>query len=331
MTGAGGDGTAGGVAAVTAIGAAMGVWRGLGPRSVVPRARAMAVESGTAGTGPPGGGAGRPGIPAVAVEAGRLRRPGLGDRSARRPLIARAAPLGRFLSNTAENRGTWWLLAAAGAVAVLGASPLPLALGLAAVPLVRRARRAAAERHQRDRRADAVIALCGALAGEVRAGRQPGEALAVAVRDDGAAGLGEALAPVVAAARFGGDVAGALTGASRTPGAEGLRGLAACWRVAVDRGAGLADGLERLDAALRAERNRRSDLRSQLAGARATTVMLAGLPAVGLAMGTALGADPLRILLHTGPGLGCLAVGGLLEAAGIWWALWIVRGAEDGS
>ena len=30
--------------------------------------------------------------------------------------------------------------------------------------------------------------------------------------------------------------------------------------------------------------------------------MLAGLPALGLLLGTALGADPLHVLLHTGPG-----------------------------
>jgi tight adherence protein B len=216
-------------------------------------------------------------------------------------------------------------------VAVLGASPIPLVLGAAVVPLGRRVRRARDERAEHDRRTEAVIALCGALAGEVRAGRQPGEALAVVVRGEGGTVLDGALAPAVAAARFGGDVAGALTVASRAPGADGLRGLAACWRVAVDRGAGLADGLERLDAALRSERDRRSDLRSQLAGARATSVMLAGLPALGLLLGTALGADPLRILLHTGPGLACLILGGVLEAAGLWWASHIVGRAEAGT
>jgi tight adherence protein B len=216
-------------------------------------------------------------------------------------------------------------------VAVLGASPIPVAVGVAAVPLARRARRASAARVDHETRAEAVIVLCGALAGEVRAGRQPGEALTLVVRGGGGGVLDEALAPAVAAARFGGDVAGALTGASHAPGAEGLRGLAACWRVAVDRGAGLADGLERLDAALRSERDRRADLRSQLAGARATTVMLAGLPALGLLLGTALRADPLGILLHTGPGLACLTVGGALETAGLWWASHIVRRAEAGA
>jgi tight adherence protein B len=211
-------------------------------------------------------------------------------------------------------------------VALLGASVLPLLLGAAGVPLLRRVRRVAEARRERERRGDAVIALCGALAGEVRAGRQPGEALLRVARDSG--GLGEAQAVVLAAAKFGGDVPGALTDAARQPGADGLVGLAACWRVAVDRGAGLAAGLDRLEGALRAERDQRADLRAQLAGSRSTAVMLAGLPVLGLLLGTALGADPLHVLLHTGPGLGCLLVGGVLEGAGLWWSLRIVRGAE---
>ncbi|MFI7387485.1 type II secretion system F family protein [Streptomyces sp. NPDC049813] len=221
-----------------------------------------------------------------------------------------------------------WGCAVAGAViGVVGASPLPLLFGLCVVPGVARARRAREARRERERRGDAVIRLCGLMAGEVRAGRQPGEALAVAVRESdslpGARG-----AVVVAAARFGGDVAGALREAARQPGAEGLHGLAACWRVAVDRGAGLAAGLDRLAGALRAERDQRADLQAQLAGPWSTAVMLAGLPALGLLLGSAMGAQPLRVLLHTGAGVGCLVVGGVLEAVGMWWAVRIVRGAE---
>ncbi|MET8246698.1 type II secretion system F family protein [Streptomyces sp. NPDC005202] len=223
-------------------------------------------------------------------------------------------------------RAEWWALAAGLVLAVLGASALPVVAGAAGVPLLRRTRLARAARGARERRADAVIALCGALAGEVRAGRQPGEALLRAARD--LAGVGDAQAAVLAAARFGGDVPGALATAARQPGAEGLLGLAACWRVAVDQGAGLAAGLDRLEGALRAERDQRADLRAQLAGARATAVMLAGLPALGLLLGTAMGADPLHVLLHTGAGLGCLVIGGVLEGVGLWWALRIVRRAE---
>ena len=220
----------------------------------------------------------------------------------------------------------WWSLVAGVVLAVLGASVLPVVAGAAGVPLLRRVRLAAEARRARERRGGAVIALCGALAGEVRAGRQPGEALLRAAHDSG--GLGDGQAAVLAAARFGGDVPGALAAAARQPGADGLLGLAACWRVAVDQGAGLAAGLDRLEGALRAERDQRADLRAQLAGARSTAVMLAALPALGLALGVALGADPLHVLLHTGAGLGCLLAGGLLEGLGMWWAMRIVRGAE---
>ncbi|MGW2831111.1 type II secretion system F family protein [Streptomyces sp. NPDC001286] len=220
----------------------------------------------------------------------------------------------------------WWVLAVGLVLAVVGASVVPVVAGAAGVPLLRRVRLVGLDRRARERRGDAVIGLCGALAGEVRAGRQPGEALLHAARDSG--GLGDGQATVLAAARFGGDVPGALAVAARQPGAEGLVGLAACWRVAVDQGAGLAAGLDRLEAALRAERDQRADLRAQLAGARSTALMLAGLPVLGLALGSALGADPLRVLLHTGAGVGCLLVGGLLEGLGMWWAMRIVRGAE---
>lgn len=223
-------------------------------------------------------------------------------------------------------RSEWWALFAGVVLAMLGASVLPVVAGAAGVPLLRRVRLAGEARRARESRGEAVIALCGALTGEVRAGRQPGEALLRAARDSG--GLGSGQAVVLAAARFGGDVPGALAVAARQPGAEGLLGLAACWRVAVDQGAGLAAGLDRLEEALRAERDQRADLRAQLAGARSTAVMLAGLPALGLGLGTALGAHPLHVLLHTGAGLGCLLAGGLLEGLGMWWAMRIVRGAE---
>ncbi|WP_432181694.1 type II secretion system F family protein [Streptomyces sp. NBC_00063] len=233
-----------------------------------------------------------------------------------------------------RERWEWWVLVLGAVVAVLGASVVPLVVGAAGVPLAARVRRDREARRVRERRADTVISLCGVLAGEVRAGRQPGEALVVAVREEGEtrAGVGGSRAgdgAVVAAARFGGDVPGALREAAREPGAEGMLGLAACWRVAVDRGAGLAAGLERLAGALRAERDQRADLRAQLAGSRSTAVMLAGLPVLGLLLGSVLGARPLRVLLHTGAGFGCLLVGGVLEAAGLWWALRIVRGAEE--
>lgn len=228
--------------------------------------------------------------------------------------------------DAARRRPEWLCLPAAAVLALLGASFLPLLAGAAAVPLVGRRLRAARSRREREARGDGVVALCGAVAGELRAGWQPAQALAFAARTTGA--LGGQEAAVLAAARFGGDVPEALRRAARRDGADGLAGMAACWQVAVDGGAGLAAGLDRLEAALRAHRDQRERLRAQLAGAWATVAVLAALPVAGLGLGAALGARPLWVLLHTPAGLGCLAVGGALEALGLWWAARIVRRGE---
>ncbi|MCL8013829.1 type II secretion system F family protein [Streptomyces sp. AS02] len=277
-------------AAVVCLGAA--VWMLGGPNSGARRAQLLLAGGGVAGAGPPD-------WRQLGGELRRLRR---------------------------RLRVEWWAPVVGLVLGVLGSSVLPVVAGAAGVPLLRKVRLAREARRARERRGDAVIALCGSIAGEVRAGRQPGEALLRAAWGSG--GLGEAQAAVLAAARFGGDVPGALASAARQPGAEGLLGLAACWRVAVDQGAGLAAGLERLEGALRSQRDQRADLRAQLAGARSTVVMLAGLPVLGLLLGAVMGADPLHVLLHTGAGLACLVVGGVLEGLGMWWARWIVRRAE---
>ncbi len=215
-------------------------------------------------------------------------------------------------------------LAGGGLVALWGGSPLPLLVAGGLAPLAaarwRRWRRARAA----DRRRDAVIELCGTVAGEVRAGRPPDQALAAA---DWAA-LGGSATAVPAAARYGGDVPAALRAGAQPPGADGLRGVAACWQVAVDGGASLAAGLERVAEALRAERDQDEELRAQLAGPRATVLTLAMLPAFGLLLGAAMGAEPLRELLHTPAGLVCLVGGALLEWAGLAWTAAIIRRAQ---
>ncbi|MFI0261871.1 type II secretion system F family protein [Streptomyces sp. NPDC017056] len=218
-----------------------------------------------------------------------------------------------------------WCLPAGAGLGVLGRSLLPVLAAVVALFLVRRWLRSRERVRERDRRSAAVIELCEAVAGELRAGRQPAQALVAA----GGPGLGGAGAAVVAAARLGGDVPRTLRAAAWLPGAEGLAGVAACWQVAVEGGAGLAAGLERIATGLRAQRDQREDLRAHLAGPRATALMLALLPVAGLAMGSALGADPLRVLLHTPAGWVCLLIGGLLEWGGIAWTARIIRAAEE--
>jgi tight adherence protein B len=271
--------------------------------------------------------------------AGRLATAGV-SRGRRARVVSAGFPGGREpQAPTLRERASWWLdrgaktvgrewvcLPVAMLMAVLGGSVLPLVAGACAVPLVRRRVRAGGRRRVAERRAEAVVALCGATAGELRAGAQPARALMDAAAATG--GLGDDEASVVAAVRFGGDAPGALRRAAREPGADGLVGLAACWQVAVDGGAGLAAGLDRLEGALRAESDQRMTLRSQLAGAWSTVTVLAVLPVVGLALGAAMGARPLHVLLHTPAGIACLGAGCLLETAGLWWAGRIVKTAE---
>lgn len=221
----------------------------------------------------------------------------------------------------------WWCLPGGAVLALLGKSWLPLCAGVAAIPLARRwlARR---DRVRAARlRERAVVELCAELAGELRAGSQPDRAM-LSAAGPAARELDDKGAAVLAAARYGGDVPEALRETARLPGAEGLLGVAACWQVAVQEGAGLAEGLDRVGRALRAQLDQREELRAQLAGPRSTAQMLALLPAVGLLLGGAMGADPMGVLLHSPAGLVCLAVGALLEWAGLAWVARLMRGAE---
>ncbi|WP_078871987.1 type II secretion system F family protein [Streptomyces sp. NRRL S-337] len=273
------------------------------------RRRARAVLGGDAGDRASQGRAPRLGEEVRAWCAGRVTD---GERRWR---LGRRVDLGREL----------WCLPAGLTLGVLGGSVLPVLAAPVAGYLVRRWLAGRRAERARERRTTEVIGLCAAVAGELRAGRQPAQAL-YAAGDPPA--LGPAGRAAAAAARYGGDVPRALRAAARQPGAEGLTAVAACWQVAVEGGAGLAAGLERIAAGLRVRRELREELRAQLAGPRATALMLALLPVGGLLMGTALGADPLGVLLHSPAGWGCLVLGGLLEWGGVAWTTRIVAEAE---
>ncbi len=217
-------------------------------------------------------------------------------------------------------RGRGLLLAVPLALlALLAVGPVPALLAVTGVVLARRwwahrlrVRAAALER------ATAVEA-CGVLAGELRAGRRPDEAL-LAAADVATGPFGSALRAAGAAVSLGGEVPATLlasTGGSAVP--EVLRALAACWTVCSTTGSGLAAAVERLEEGLRAGQAQRRALAAELAGPRATAALLAGLPLVGLLLAAALGADPLQVLLHTPLGLVCLVVGLGLDLLGLLW------------
>ncbi len=181
----------------------------------------------------------------------------------------------------------------------------------------RRRRQAAA-----DRRGD-LVELCLALASELRSGAPPREALAAAV--DGLPAFSEL---GVAARSPVSDVAAAMTGAAAVPGGAGLAYVAACWRVAERNGIGLAPSVARLAEGLRDDEQVRREVAAQLAGPRATAVLLALLPGLGLMTGSSLGGDPVGLLTGTPVGLALCIAGGALEWAGVAWMTRITRRAE---
>lgn len=220
--------------------------------------------------------------------------------------------------------------AAGGVVALLTAGPVAAVVATAgglAAGRVLASRRATRERSSERSRA---IEACATLAGELRAGRAAAEALTAA--QSVAVGPSHvALAAAAAAAAAGGDVAAALLAhadgrrASAVP--ELLRALAACWAVCAAAGTGLAAAVERLEEGLRAAEAQRRAVDAELAGPRATAVLLALLPVVGLALAAGLGADPLHVLLHTPAGVVCLLVGVALDALGLLWTARLVARA----
>jgi tight adherence protein B len=208
-------------------------------------------------------------------------------------------------------------VAAALSVAVVLGPGAGLLAGAGAI-VAQRWRGVTAARRRADRVRAGLPLVCRALAAELRAGWPAGDALACAARDADTQ-LAHLLDPAVRAGRLGGDVPAMLHAAARSPGAARLAVLAAGWRVSTDTGASLATLADRLAAALGDEQRHRRLIAAQLAGPRASARLLAALPVVGVLLGVALGADPVRVLLHTPWGLACLTAAIGLDLLGLLW------------
>lgn len=207
-------------------------------------------------------------------------------------------------------------LAAATVTVVVVGTPRVAVLSVILVAALaggRRLWRARAARLDAAATAARVLETCEALAVELSAGRPPAAAL------DRAALEWRPLEAVAEAHRVGADVPEAWRTLSTRPGAADLRMVAAAWQVAHRTGEGLADTLDRVAAGLRDAQATRRVVDGELASARATARLVAGLPVVALLMGSGAGADPWGFLLGHPVGLGCLALGLLLALAGLAW------------
>jgi tight adherence protein B len=169
-----------------------------------------------------------------------------------------------------------------------------------------------------------VLALADGIAvlsAELRAGRSTMAAVAAAAEACPDEGTGRELSTALTAA---------AAGASGTAGGEvspDLTRIRAAVELSVATGCSLVAVLTALEDDLRARHRQRLELRSATAGPRASAIVLAGLPVLGLAMGSGVGADPWRVLTTTGPGQVLLVAGVLLEVAGVAWVGRLTRRA----
>lgn len=213
------------------------------------------------------------------------------------------------------------LVALVALAAVFGGTPA----GVAAAAVARAGWVAGrdAVRRRRDAAASAQLAAAvGTLVAELEAGARPAAAL-----DAAAAGAPLHAAVLGAAASR---AAAGLDAAEPLVEGEATRGLGHAWRLAAAAGAAPAAVLARVAGDLAAGTAQRRAVTVALAGPRSSAVVLSGLPAVGLVLGTGMGAHPIAFLLDSRAGsiVGCVGV--LLDVAGLAWIRAILARAARG-
>jgi tight adherence protein B len=237
---------------------------------------------------------------------------------ARLPASRRLAPRRRGLLPARLPRPDRLSPLAAGALATAAGAVLstPLVGALAGGCAALGARAVLAGRRRRREEADslALAEALGVLAAELAAGRPVLAAAATA-----------------AASCADGRTAALLTAALRpdapADGGPVLDRVRAAVRLSGRTGCPLADVLTAVEDDLRARHRRQLELRTATSGPRAAAALLAGLPVLGLAMGSGVGAHPWAVLTTTPAGQLVLVTGVLLELAGVAWVGRLLRAA----
>jgi tight adherence protein B len=211
------------------------------------------------------------------------RRSVIGGRSRRRrPSLRRAAFVDRPLWQPTLIGG----LVAATVGGLLGGVVAGVGAAVYAMLAVRSVARRRATRRQRGARCDLLDRLAG-LAADLRAGLPVPAAFATAGSDKEDEPL--------------------------------LRLTRAAADLAEETGAPLADLVERIETDARATDRALAAADAQAAGARATAILLAGLPLGGVALGFGIGVDPLAVLFRTPIGMACAAGAVVLQLLGLAW------------
>ena len=234
----------------------------------------------------------------------------------------------RVLLVTAAHRGRevptvplpWAAAVLAGGLGAVLSTPLVAALAAGCAALAARAWRSRRAEAVAGARLLTVAEALAALAAELRTGRLPGEAAQTAADACPDRECAAALLRAVRAPSAGPDPAGEPDGPTAA-----LARLSAAVTLSARTGCSLATVVSAVEDDLRARLRRRRELLVATAGPRSSARLLAGLPVLGLAMGSGVGADPWAVLTTTGTGQALLVVGVVLEVAGIAWTGRLVR------
>jgi len=231
-----------------------------------------------------------------------------------------------------RSRGLRVLLIVGAVVAFAQIWPLPVAAvaiavtGTALAALVRGVRERAVVREEQ-----AAVEGLGVLVAELRAGRTPEAALAAAGQHCGHPGVGALLRRLGRFLRLGDRLDGWLDASAGVPCSEWQIRLLSGVRLSSQTGCALADVLAAVESDLSRRGSQRTDVRATAAGHRATVGLLAGLPILGLMMGSGIGAEPVRILTTTTIGQILLVTGVALELLGLAWSRGLTGRALRGS
>lgn len=194
-----------------------------------------------------------------------------------------------------------------------------LGLGLLVVTLLVRRRR----RLRRRATAEETFALQGALdvlVGELRVGAHPVAAIGIAAKES-CGRVSQSLSAVAARAVLGADVAAGLRAeAQRSTSPGHWEWLAVCWDLAQAHGLAIATLMQAAQRDIVERKRFHARVEAGMAGARATAVILAGLPILGVLLGQSIGADPLTFLFSGGEGGWLLVVGSGLTCCGLLWS-----------
>ena len=174
---------------------------------------------------------------------------------------------------------------------------------------------------------DELAELVEVLVPPLRSGASTATAVELAAHALAPTGLGALSAELLRSARAGEPLAEVWARAARRSGSDDVRFLARAWALSEETGVPLAAALATVARNLRARQSALRALAAATAGARASMVLLALLPATGPGIGLLFGLTPMDLYGRSPVAAAFLLAGTVLGVCGLLWSRAILRRA----